>query len=274
MSTIQWFPGHMTRAKRQLEEKVSQVDMVIELRDARAPRASANPILLDIIGNKPHIILLAKKDLADPKITNMWVDGLREEGKLAFAVDIINDNVKGILINTVNKAMKAEHERQRSRGIRPRATRALIVGIPNVGKSTLINSLANRKVASTANKPGLTRALKLIKVSESLEVIDSPGMLWPKFEDQEVGLHLGLMGSINEDVLPIEALVEYAYPILKDAKMIDLEADQYLDGMLEYAEKYNYYINGEFDVHRAYHSFLRELKNGEYGKISWERYDD
>lgn len=272
--TIQWFPGHMTKAKRQLEKQIKQTDIVIELRDARAVIASANPLLDEIIGEKPRLIVLAKSDLADEAVTQAWIQHFKDQNISAIHLNIITDDVKGLISKQVAYLMQPFHERLKRRGIRPRASRALVVGIPNVGKSTLINRLANKKVASTANKPGLTKALKLIKVSPQLEVVDSPGMLWPKFDDETIGTHLALIGAINEDLLPYEKLVQESYNKIKDLDLFDFEYKDYTDLIEKFGKSRNYILNDKIDIERSQKSFLRKLRNGEFTRVSWEDPND
>lgn len=273
--TIQWFPGHMTKAKRQLQQQINQTDIVIELLDARAVISSANPLLDEIIGDKPRLIVLAKADMAEKEVTKDWIKYFQQKGEKAIYLNILEDDVKKLISDQVNNLMKPVHDRLKKRGIRPRASRALVVGIPNVGKSTLINRLADKKVATTANKPGLTKALKLIKVSPNLEVVDSPGMLWPKFEEEIIGIRLALIGSINEDLLPYEKLVKEAFKKIKNKKdLFNFEYVNYTDFIENYGKSRNFLLDSEVDIERSQKSFLRQLRNNEIMRISWEKPND
>ncbi|NLC34551.1 MAG: ribosome biogenesis GTPase YlqF [Erysipelothrix sp.] len=273
--TIQWFPGHMTRAKRQLEEQMKQTDVIIELRDARAVMSSTNPLLYTLSKDKPRIIVLNKADLADPEITKQWLQYFKTEGHFAIAVDVLKDNVREQIVRQIRAVMQPIHERQKKRGIRPRASRALVVGIPNVGKSTLINRLAQKKATTTANKPGLTRALKLIKVDKEIELVDSPGMLWPRFEDEGVGINLALIGAINEEILPHESLVRIAYERIETlSELLKTEANTYAELITNYGLRNNFKLNGEIDIERSMMDIIRKLRNGKLLRISWEKPDD
>ena len=207
---IQWFPGHMTKAKRQMEENLKKVDLVIEIRDARIPYSSKNPMLEKLIQNKPRLIILSKRDKADPQMTIRWTQALEDEQNKVLALDLIRDSYKKTLVSFSNELCKALIEKQKRRGIRPRALRAMVCGIPNVGKSTMINTLAKRKAAQTADRPGVTRSLQWIKLDKGLELLDTPGVLWPKFEDPQIGMRLALLGSIRDEVINRDELVHYA----------------------------------------------------------------
>jgi ribosome biogenesis GTPase A len=202
--TIQWFPGHMTRARRQIEEKLKLIDVIFELIDARIPQSSRNPMIDDIVGNKPRLVLLNKADLADAEQTALWAKHFRSLGHEALAIDANTGvGVKDLPLKA-KELMKEKIERQAAKGIKFRPVRALIVGIPNVGKSTLINRLAGRNVAVTGDRPGVTKGQQWIRTGQDLELLDTPGILWPKFEDMEAGYRLAATGAIKEEVLQID----------------------------------------------------------------------
>ena len=194
---IQWFPGHMTKAKRQMEEHLKMVDMVIELRDARIPDASKNPLIDELTAHKPRLILLSKKDKAEAEVTAQWVSALEKEEVRVLAVDLLHEKLEKKITAASQELMQAKIERMKRRGMRPRAIRAMVAGVPNVGKSTLINSLAHRRAAVTGDRPGVTKALQWVKVGKSLELLDTPGVLWPKFEDEQVALRLAAPSAMR-----------------------------------------------------------------------------
>lgn len=207
---IQWFPGHMTKARRQMEEHLKMVDMVIEIRDARIPNASKNPMIEELTRQKPRLIVLSKKDKAEAEATREWIAALQNENVKVLALDLLHDSLEKKIVAASQELMKAKIERMKRRGIRPRAIRAMVAGIPNVGKSTMINSLAKRKAAQTGDRPGVTKALQWVKVGKELELLDTPGVLWPKFEDEKVGLLLAVTGAIRDDILPLEEIAYWA----------------------------------------------------------------
>lgn len=212
MANVQWFPGHMTKAKRQMEENLKKVDFVIEIRDARMPEASKNPMLDQLIQNKPRLILLSKKDKADKELTKQWVNALETENQKVLALDFIHENFSKQLIKASNELCVKLIEKQKRRGMKPRALRAMVCGIPNVGKSTFINTFAKRKAAQTGDRPGVTKSLQWIKVGQTLELLDTPGVLWPKFGDEKVALNLAYTGTIKDDVLET---IEVGFSLLK-----------------------------------------------------------
>ncbi len=278
--SIQWFPGHMAKAKKEMSEKLKAVDMVIELRDARIPSASCNPLLESISINKPRLVILTKKDKADPLETAKWLKHLNEKN-VTLAFDLNKDKLINPITNACLEVMREKHEKIRSKGINPRAIRAMVVGIPNVGKSTLINRLVKRKVAQTANKPGVTRALKLIVVNETLQLIDTPGVLWPKFDDQITGMYLALTGAINDEAILIddvlifglERLIESYPEKLIERYDIKVTADPHQ--VLEAIAKNRGYITTKgFDFKRTIDSILKDIRNDQLGPLTWELYHE
>lgn len=275
---IQWFPGHMTKAKRQMEDSLKMVDFVIEIRDARIPESSKNPMLESLIKNKPRLIILSKKDKADPNLTKEWKDCFEAQGNVVLPLDLIHENYKNPLIQASKTLCAPLIEKQKKRGIRPRALRAMVCGIPNVGKSTLINTLAKRKAAQTGDKPGVTKSLQWIKLGSDLELLDTPGVLWPKFEDQEIGTKLALLGSIRDEVVSQDDLAFYAAKWLQENKpevfetvyQVEMQENPY-DTLVEIAKKRGYLRKGEIDDDRLMRSFVKEIRENKCGQITWEK---
>ncbi|AIR83379.1 ribosome biogenesis GTPase YlqF [Staphylococcus epidermidis] len=206
---IQWYPGHMAKAKRQVSEQLKKVDVVFELVDARIPYSSRNPMIDDVIKQKPRVVILNKKDMTNLKELEKWEIYFKNEGFYPVAVDAKHGkNLKNVEVEAI-KATQEKFEREKAKGLKPRAIRAMIVGIPNVGKSTLINKLAKRSIAETGNKPGVTKQQQWIKVGKSLQLLDTPGILWPKFEDEEVGKKLSLTGAIKDSIVHLDEVAIY-----------------------------------------------------------------
>lgn len=207
--TIQWFPGHMAKARREATERIQMVDVVIELVDARIPESSRNPIVQEIIGQKPSVIVLNKMDLANPQDTRRWIEIYQEQGMHAMAIDAQHNKGINTLKKLLQDIMKPVHEEQRKKGVRPRDIRLMILGIPNVGKSTLINRFVGKNQAITGNKPGVTKAQRWLKVGQQFSLLDTPGILWPKFEDPDVGKKLAITGAIKDQLLHMDDLALY-----------------------------------------------------------------
>ena len=231
----QWYPGHMTKARRMMEENIKLIDLIIELVDARIPLASRNPDIDTLGRNKSRIILLNKSDLADSKANKLWMEYFKKQG--AFVIEVNSRSGSGLkaIHNVVQEACKEKIERDRKRGIINRPVRAMVVGIPNVGKSTFINSFAGKACTKTGNKPGVTKGKQWIRLNKSLELLDTPGILWPKFEDQLVGLKLALIGSMNDEVVHIDEMsmdlikiLRETYPgVMKESYGIDETLEPY-----------------------------------------------
>lgn len=284
--TIQWFPGHMAKARRQIEERLKLIDIVIELLDARIPLSSRNPMIDDILAGKKRLVILNKVDLADPVITDEWVRYFADQGLQALPVDSSSGrNVSSILTRS-KQLMQDKIDAQIRKGINPRAIRALIVGIPNVGKSTLINRLAGRSIAQTGDRPGVTKGQQWIKVGKEMELLDTPGILWPKFEDQMVGYRLAATGAIKEEILNVEDVAFYAVKelivhyeaALKERYELQFERPD-LDNPHEIVEIMEaigrkrgcLQSGGTVNLEKASLTILRDLRSGRLGRISLER---
>ena len=211
-----WYPGHMTKAVRQMKEDIKLIDLVIELLDARIPLSSRNPDIDDLGKNKARLVLLNKSDLADETDNNKWIQYFKDKGIIALKIN--SKNKQGIkeINNAVQIACKEKIERDKKRGIINRPVRAMVVGIPNVGKSTFINAYAGRAAAKTGNKPGVTKGKQWIRLNKGVELLDTPGILWPKFEDQQVGIRLACVGSIKDDILNMEELALWLIDYLRE----------------------------------------------------------
>lgn len=213
---VQWYPGHMTKAKRQMQEDIKLIDLIIELVDARVPLSSRNPDIDELGKNKSRLILLNKADLADERQNEAWKRYFEEKGFHVVKVDSRNGSGMKNIQNVIQEACKEKIERDRRRGIKNRPIRAMVAGIPNVGKSTFINSFAGKACAKTGNKPGVTKGKQWIRLNKNVELLDTPGILWPKFEDQEVGIRLAYVGSIKDDILNMEELALKLIALLQE----------------------------------------------------------
>lgn len=274
---IQWFPGHMTKAKRQMEENLKKVDFVIEIRDARIPDSSKNPMLDELIQNKPRLILLSKKDKADPIATKEWIQKLQSQGHQVLALDLIKDSYFKALVQAAQTTCQKFIDKQKRRGIRPRALRAMVCGIPNVGKSTFINTMAKRKAAQTADRPGVTKSLQWIKLGQSLELLDTPGVLWPKFEDPNTGMRLAILGSVRDEVVNMQELAIYACRWLQEtkpgllAKLYQIEEQKDPWQTLEKIALKRWYLQkGSIDENRLVRSFIKDIREDKLGPLTWE----
>jgi len=274
--SIHWFPGHMTKAKREIEARLSMVDCIIELRDSRLPLSSRNPLIDTLSKDKPRLIVLTKKDMADPAKTSQWVKTLSEDNTVVIVLNLLKDDTRKLVVEGVLKVMEPKFARWKARGIQPRAVKAMVLGIPNVGKSTLINQLAKKKLMTVANKPGVTMALKWANVHPQLDILDTPGLLWGKIEDHEVALRLALSGSIAEKVLPTEELAQVAFDFIMKNYPNALHARYHYEGtdytaFLNHLAKARGYIqNGELKLNESMVTFLREFRQGDLGPMSLE----
>lgn len=213
---VQWYPGHMTKAKRQMQEDIKLIDIIIELVDARIPLSSRNPDIDELGKNKSRLILLNKADLADERQNDAWKKYFEQKGFYVVKVDSRNGAGMKAIQNVIQEACREKIERDRRRGIKNRPIRGMVVGIPNVGKSTFINTFAGKACAKTGNKPGVTKGKQWIRLNKNVELLDTPGILWPKFEDQQVGIRLAFVGSIKDDILNMEELALMLLEYLKE----------------------------------------------------------
>ena len=275
----QWYPGHMTKAKRMMQENIKLIDLVIELVDARIPLSSRNPDIDTLAAGKSRIVLLNKSDLADPYYNKQWSAYFTE--KCAHVLEINSKSGAGVksIQALVQEACKEKIERDRKRGIINRPVRAMVVGIPNVGKSTFINAFAGKACAKTGNKPGVTKGKQWIKLNNKLELLDTPGILWPKFEDQIVGMRLAFIGSINDEIIIME---EMACDLIKTLTEIYPNALQERYGLSELgnplsvlegiAESRKCYSKGEtLDLSKAANILIDDFRSGKLGRITLER---
>ena len=274
----QWYPGHMTKAKRMMQENMSLIDLVIELVDARVPISSRNPDIDELGKNKSRIILLNKSDLADQRANKEWMTYF--QGKGFHVVEINSKTGNGVksIQSVVQEACKEKIERDRKRGILNRPVRAMVVGIPNVGKSTFINAFAGKACAKTGNKPGVTKGKQWIKLNKNLELLDTPGILWPKFEDQAIGMKLAFIGSINDEILLKDELamdlIKHINPrygeVLKERYSID-EIGAPLEVLSGIALNRRCFKKGEeLDLEKAAGMFIDDFRGGKLGRISLE----
>ena len=273
---LQWYPGHMTKAKRQMQEDLKLIDLIIELVDARIPLSSRNPDIDELGKNKARLILLNKSDLADERYNEQWSAYFQKKGFYVVKVNAKSGAGLKSIQGVIQEACKAKIDRRR--GIKNRPIRAMVVGIPNVGKSTFINSYAGKACAKTGNKPGVTKGKQWIRLNKTLELLDTPGILWPKFEDQEVGKRLAFIGSIKDEILNLEELslelldyIRTNYPGLLNTRY-GIEEEGTPVSLLEaVADKRKCLIRGqEIDYAKAAGIVMEEFRNGKIGRITLE----
>lgn len=278
--TVQWFPGHMAKTRRQIKEMLPQVDGVVEIVDARIPMSSANPELDELVSRKPRIVLLNKCDVADPGATNLWLDYFKKQGKYAIAVDCRTGKGLSAFMPAVKKALAKTIEKNSSRGMSGKALRLMVVGIPNTGKSSFINRMAGKSRAKVADKAGVTRQNQWFAVGNGIELLDTPGVLWPKFDDPEVGDKLAFIGSVKDEVTDIETLscrllsslaktrpeaIENRYGFCPNENMQGWEI------LEKIGRKRGFLIKGgEIDYERAAVIVADEFRGGKLGRITLE----
>lgn len=280
MQNLNWFPGHMAKAKRELTQKLKLIDLVIELRDARIPNASQNPLLKELIGNKPRLIILTKSLMADPRVTREYIDYFIKNGILSLDVDLVNGKNVSLIKNYITKSAQDIIKRREAKGIINKEIKIMVVGIPNVGKSTFINKLAGKRSLNVGNRPGITKSTNVwIKITNEFLLLDTPGILWPKFESEEVAAKLALCGAIKDELVPIQDLTIFGINYLKEnypdalIKRYNLTS---LGDALQIIEEIGknrgaLKRGGEIDLDKIYKLFLQDVKNAKLGAISYER---
>lgn len=278
MATIQWFPGHMSKARRQVQENLKFIDFVTILVDARLPLSSQNPMLNKIVGDKPKLMILNKVDLADPVRTKEWQSYFESHGIKTLAINSKEQSTVKKVTEAAKSLMKDKIERLRQRGIQKETLRTMIIGIPNAGKSTLMNRLAGKKIAAVGNKPGVTKGQQWLKSNKDLEILDTPGILWPKFEDQEVGLKLALTGAIKDQLLPMDEVTIFGldyfkanYPerLLERFKGMDLDQET-PELIMIWTQKLGF----RDDYDRFYQLFVKDVRDGRLGTYTLDKVSD
>ncbi|MBP2623274.1 ribosome biogenesis GTPase YlqF [Streptococcus oricebi] len=278
MTSIQWFPGHMSKARRQVQENIKFVDFVTILVDARLPLSSQNPMLTKIVGDKPKLLILNKADLADPVWTKEWRAYFENQGIKTLAINSKEQATVKKVTEAAKALMKDKLERQKERGIQIETLRTMIIGIPNAGKSTLMNRLAGKKIAVTGNKPGVTKGQQWLRTNKDLEILDTPGILWPKFEDEQVALKLALTGAIKDNLLPMDEVTIFGINFFKAHYPQELEARFKRMDLEEAAPEIimdmtrNLGFRDDYD--RFYNLFVKEVRDGKLGRYTLDRLED
>ncbi len=278
-SNINWYPGHMAKTKREIKEKIDLIDVVFEVIDSRIPKSSKNKDIDELIKNKPKILIMTKLDLCDLDETNKWISYYEKEGYKVIPIDLINNPNLKIIYSEVNEIVKSLNEKRKLKGLKERKVRAIILGIPNVGKSTLINRLVGKKATNVGNKPGVTKQLEWIRINDNMELLDTPGLLWPRLGDKETALNLASMTAIKEEILDKEEIAIWSistmlkmYPDnIKDRYNLKDETD-IVDILDVIGKKIGAIRNNETDYEKVYTTILRDLREGYLGKITFDKY--
>ena len=278
MATIQWYPGHMNKARNQLEDKMSLIDVVVEVLDARIPQSSRNPMIEKLVGDKPHLIILNMADLADPIMTKLWQKKLHKPGKYVMALDSLHNTNMQFLIKMVKKAASAKIKKMQVKGASNPTVRIALVGIPNCGKSTIINRLVGHNVARVGNTPGVTKGQSWLKTPSNIQILDTPGILWPRFDDQKVGYKLAAFGAIKDSVFHADDVAlfvlknlrqHYLKNLVKFARSTKEQIEQVNDPDLLLAMTDSYGMRDDYDRFSLY--MLQRLRKGKVGRITLDR---
>lgn len=278
MANIQWYPGHMNKARNQLEDKMGLIDVLVEVLDARIPQSSRNPMIEELVGDKPHLIILNKADLADPVMTKIWQKKLSGKKKVVMSLDSLHNTNMEVLVRMIKKAANEKVAKLEAKGASNPVIRIALAGVPNCGKSTIINRLVGRNVAAVGNKPGVTKGQTWLKTQTNIQILDTPGILWPKFEDQEVGYKLAAFGSIKDSIFSADDVAlfllanlrkNYLSDIAKFARSNKERIQQINDTDLLLALTEEYGMRDDYDRFSLY--LLQRLRKGKIGRITLDR---
>lgn len=278
-TNINWYPGHMAKTKREIKEKIDLIDIVFEVIDSRIPQSSKNKDIENLIKNKPRILIMSKMDLCDTIKTNKWINYYENLGYTVIPLDLLNQPNLQKVFEETKKIMSKLNDKRVQKGLKPRKVRALILGIPNVGKSTLINRLVKKKATNVGNKPGITKQLEWIRINDQIELLDTPGILWPKLDNEEIALNLASMTAIKEEILNLEEVAIYIinkmmkdYPDnLKNRYSLQNEIE-INDILYTIGKKIGALKNKEIDYEKVYATIIKDLREGRLGKITFDNY--
>ena len=275
---INWYPGHMAKTKREIKEKLDLIDVVFEVIDARIPKSSKNKDVDELIKNKPRVLIMTKLDLCDEIETKKWISYYEKIGYKVIIMDLLNNPDMRVIYNETDKIFKDLNEKRRQKGLKERKIRTLILGVPNVGKSTLINRLVGKKAANVGNKPGITKQLEWIRINNDMELLDTPGILWPRFDNQEIALNLASMTAIKEEILDLEEVAIYIintmlklYPDNIKNRYNLTDTSDIVTILDEIGRKIGAIRNKETDYDKVYTTILKDLREGYLGKITFDR---
>ena len=275
---INWYPGHMAKTKREIKEKLDLIDVVFEVIDARIPKSSKNKDVDELIKNKPRILIMTKLDLCDELETKKWLSYYENLGYKVVTLDLLNNPDMRVIYNETDKILKDLNEKRRQKGLKERKVRALILGVPNVGKSTLINRLVGKKATNVGNKPGITKQLEWIRINNDIELLDTPGILWPRFDNEEIALNLAAMTAIKEEILNIEDVAIYIintmlklYPDSIKTRYNLTDTSDIVTILDEIGKKIGAIRNKETDYDKVYMTILKDLREGYLGRVTFDR---
>lgn len=281
-STINWYPGHMAKTKKEIKEKINLVDLVYELIDARMPLSSKMQDIDELLKGKPRIIIMTKYDLCDKKETDKFISYYKSLGHIVIPVDLKEGKTPKVILAKSNEVLTLMNEKRKAKGMKPRSMRALIIGVPNVGKSTLINKLVDKKAVNVGNKPGVTKQLSWIRINKDIELLDTPGLLWPKFEEQKQALILSSLSSIKEEIIDAEELAIFILNTMYTLYPDQLKERYGIENIEDFDEVYTHIgkkrgalvKGGEVDYDKVNFIVIRDLKEGYLGNITMDRIED